>query len=212
MPSSTDSPSPATRRSILGLSPRAWLYIAIAFVIGVGLFLLIWAKQRGADDFYRADSSHTGASGFEFEPLPRPATGDTGLGQPSPAPEDGGEPSARIIETRPPPQPEAAPAPSTPATLAPAGTDSAPVLVSNPPPRYPRASLRRRESGEVLLRVRVGPDGVPSDVSLVQGSGSRHLDRAATDAVRRWRFRPAMRNGQPVSGEVQVPISFQPGG
>lgn len=211
MPPSPASPSPALRRSVLGLSPRAWLYIAIAFVIGVGLFLLIWVKQRGADDFYRADSSRTGASGIEFEPLPQPATGDTGLGAPPPAPQDEGEPSARIIETRPPPGPEPAPASSTPATRTPTGTDSAPVLVSNPPPQYPRAALRRHESGEVLLRVLVGPDGVPSDVSLVQGSGSRHLDRAATDAVRRWRFRPAMRDGQPVSGEVQVPIAFQPG-
>ena len=34
------------------------------------------------------------------------------------------------------------------------------------------------------------------------------LDRAATEAVKRWRFRPAMQGGQPVSGEVQVPITF----
>lgn len=64
----------------------------------------------------------------------------------------------------------------------------------------------------MLLRVHVGADGVPYAVDLVSGSGSRHLDRAATDAVRKWRFRPAMRDGRPVSGAVQVPISFNPRG
>jgi len=211
MPPSADPPRPARGRSIPGLAPRAWLYIAIAFVLGIGLFLLIWAQQRNADDFYRADSSRTGASGMEFEPLPQPATGDAGLGEAPTAPEDGGgEPLARIVDTRPPPAPEPPVAPAAPGQAA-SGAVTPPVPVSSPPPEYPRAALRRRESGEVLLRVQVGPDGVPSDVSLIRGSGSRHLDRAASEAVRRWRFRPAMRGGQPVSGEVQVPISFQPG-
>jgi TonB family protein len=43
---------------------------------------------------------------------------------------------------------------------------------------------------------------------LVQGSGARELDRAAVEAVRRWRFAPATRGGQPVEGSVQVPITF----
>src|SRR3546814_5645944 len=66
-----------------------------------------------------------------------------------------------------------------------AGTlDSPPIPVSSPSPEYPRASLRRRESGNVLLRVHVSPDGVPRSIDLISGSGSRRLDRAATDAVR----------------------------
>ena len=40
------------------------------------------------------------------------------------------------------------------------------------------------------------------------GSGSRSLDRAASSAVKRWRFLPGQRNGQPVGGSVEVPISF----
>jgi protein TonB len=152
--------------------------------------------------------------GSEFEPLPQPDSGDTGLDRPQPAPEDEPAQSARIVETSPAP----APAPTAPAQApgtaaargAPTG-DTPPVVVSSPPPVYPRAALRRRESGDVLLRVHVGADGVPQAVDLVSGSGSRYLDRAASDAVRTWRFRPAMRAGQPVSGQVQVPISFNPG-
>jgi protein TonB len=80
--------------------------------------------------------------------------------------------------------------------------------LSSPAPRYPRDAQRRGETGTVLLRVHVGPDGRPYSVDLVQGSGSRVLDRAASDAVRRWRFRPAVRGGQAVAGEVQVPVTF----
>ena len=67
---------------------------------------------------------------------------------------------------------------------------------------------RRRESGTVMVRVDVGPDGVPTATSLVQGSGSRSLDKAALDAVRRWRFEPAMAGGRPVVASVVVPIEF----
>jgi len=217
MPAPASSPSSDRHASVLGLSPRAWLYVAIAFALGVGLFLLIWANQRGADDFYRADTTRKSVSGAEFEPLPQPDSGDAGLEQPQPAADDEAGQSARIVETapapRPEPQPEATPQP-TAATAAngATGTDIPPVLISSPPPTYPRAALRRRESGTALLRVHVGPDGVPQSVDLVRGSGSRYLDRAASDAVRKWRFRPAMRAGQPVSGQVQVPISFNPGG
>lgn len=213
-------PPPAGRRkSVLGLAPRAWLYVAIAFAVGIGLFLLIWAKQRGADDFYRPDTSLQSATGQVFEPLPQPDSGDAGLDDAQPV-DDDAAPSARIVETRPPAPPPGPPAPAQPASPAgPEATagragaiDSPPVPVSSPAPQYPRAALRRRESGNVLLRVHVGADGVPYAVDLVSGSGSRHLDRAATDAVRKWRFRPAMRDGRPVSGAVQVPISFNPRG
>jgi len=209
MPPSADSSPTRRRRFVLGLSLRAWLSVAIAFALGIGLFLLIWSKQRGADDFYRPDNRHTGASGIEFEPLPQPAIDGTGLGEVQPAPQDGAEPEARIVETAPPPAPPQATPPGTPAA-APTGAYTPPVAISQPMPAYPRAALRRRESGNVLLRVRVGPDGVPTDVSLIDSSGSRHLDRAATDAVRKWRFRPATRDGRPVSGEVRAPVSFKP--
>lgn len=217
MSSPAPSPPSGRRKSVLGLTPRAWLYVAIAFALGIGLFLLIWAKQRGSDDFYRVDTSRQSATGQVFEPLPQPDSGDAGLDDAQPAADDAA-PSARIVETPPPPPGSTVPMqPATPASPdAAAGQagalDSPPVPVSSPPPTYPRAALRRRESGNVLLRVHVGPDGVPRAIDLISGSGSRHLDRAATDAVRKWRFRPAMRDGQPVSGAVQVPISFNPRG
>src|SRR3546814_2540382 len=63
MSSSVPPPSSGRRKSVLGLTPRAWLYVAIAFAVGIGLFLLIWAKQRAEDDFYRADTNRQSATG-----------------------------------------------------------------------------------------------------------------------------------------------------
>ena len=64
-------------------------------------------------------------------------------------------------------------------------------------------------SGTVLVRVDVGPDGVPTSVGISRSSRSRDLDRAAIEAVQRWRFRPAMADGRPTVGSVVVPIEFE---
>jgi protein TonB len=55
----------------------------------------------------------------------------------------------------------------------------------------------------------VGTDGVPLSVDVQQRSGSRDLDRAAVDAVRRWRFSPGQRDGQAIVGSVTVPVDFK---
>lgn len=78
-----------------------------------------------------------------------------------------------------------------------------------PPPVYPRAALRDRLTGTVTLQVLVDIDGRPLEASIAQSSGHRELDRAAVDHVlKRWSFRPAMKNGQPVQAIGLVPIAF----
>lgn len=76
---------------------------------------------------------------------------------------------------------------------------------------YPQQSLVKREQGTVLLRVLVSVDGAPEQVEIQRSSGSRHLDRAAVDAVKRWRFRPGSRNGVAFADWVVVPIDFRLG-
>jgi TonB family protein len=78
-----------------------------------------------------------------------------------------------------------------------------------PAPRYPPQAVRRREEGEVMLRVLVDASGSPGTIEMAQSSGSPRLDGAAVEAVRQWRFAPGVRNGQPVEGWVLVPISFK---
>lgn len=69
----------------------------------------------------------------------------------------------------------------------------------NAPPPYPSMARRLGEEGEVQLDVRVGPDGAVIDVRLKKSSGSQLLDQTAIDTVKKWRFRPATVDGQPVA-------------
>ncbi|KRA21354.1 hypothetical protein ASE43_01250 [Lysobacter sp. Root983] len=183
-----------------------------AFALGLILFALVWSRS-GEYDFYRADGvAPPTAAGPNYAPLPAPMSGNEGSGV-GPAPQSApprGSDQPRLVETAPPPPADAAiPAsPQTPAPAAVASSDPKPIPGQNPAPRYPPQALRRGESGTVTVRVQIGADGVPTDVSVGTTSGSRMLDRAAQDAVRRWRFRPALANGQPVSGTVMVPITF----
>jgi protein TonB len=76
-------------------------------------------------------------------------------------------------------------------------------------PPYPRDALRDGVEGTVMLQVLVGVDGRPLEVTIHAGSGHRRLDEAARRHVlRHWRFRPALRGGEPVQALGLVPIEF----
>lgn len=80
---------------------------------------------------------------------------------------------------------------------------------SAPPPPYPPEAERRRLEGTVLLQVLVDVDGRPLEVLVQRSSGHRALDDAARKFVlKRWTFRPAMRNGQAVQAIGLVPVKF----
>jgi protein TonB len=187
-------------------SRRALLWILGAFALGLALFLLVW---RGGDsDFYRAGPAAPTAAPPQYAPLPAPVAGGSAdvsnVPAPSPQTDDEGQP--RLVETAPPPPPAAPAPPTRPGT---AVSTSQPQPISTPAPRYPSQSLRNGEQGTVMVSAEIGPDGVPSSVEVARSSGSRNLDRAAVDAVRHWRFRPAMADGRATSGRVQVPITFK---
>jgi protein TonB len=214
--SETPSNSPVPRAG-LRLSRRNWIVIAAAFGIGLLLFLLLWAGHRNDNDFYRANGPAQGPSGQVFEPLPVPMPADEAGNAPAADDEDRAPGMVGIDETRPaapPPTAPVAPAPATPATPPESGpglADSVPMPIGKPSAPYPVEALRNGDTGTVLLRVTVGPDGVPSGIALAKSSRSRALDRAAMSAVRSWRFRPAMSNGQPVAATVQIPVSYNLG-
>lgn len=200
--------SVSPHESSLRLSPRAWLLVAAAIAIGALLFLALWIDQRNDRDFYRSGERRQDASGQVFEPLPAPPVADDGAGR-MPAPDRDTPPavSGRIEPTAP-PAPAQERMPEVPPPAVDMAPGSAPVAIETPPPRYPPAALRRGESGEVLLRIDVDIEGRAANVDVVRGSGSRALDRAAISAVRDWRFRPGQRDGRPVPGVVNVPITF----
>ncbi len=68
-----------------------------------------------------------------------------------------------------------------------------------------------QKGGEVILVLRVEPDGTPNLQSVrVRSSTHAALTRAALQVAPRLRFEPAMRDGRPVPGWVQVPLNFLP--
>jgi protein TonB len=205
MPQRMSSNPPSSARSWLP-SRKALLAVAVAFVAGLLLFLALWLDMRDNNSFYRTIEAPRSTEGQVFAPLPVPApAGEEGHLGGDEEPGEGPLPAfPQPVARAPRPAAPAAPAP----VAAPAVADSAPRPISSPAPRYPREAQRRGAAGTVVLRVHVGIDGEPQAIDLVQGSGFRELDRAAADAVRRWRFAPATHGGQPVEAAVQVPVTF----
>lgn len=110
------------------------------------------------------------------------------------------------IEEAPPPPPSPSPGEIAPPPVVPPSFVAA--YLSNPPPDYPSTSKRLREQGRVLVRVHVSRDGHPLSVALEKGSGFERLDRAALDAVRRWKFVPARQGDDAIEAAVLVPLDF----
>lgn len=81
--------------------------------------------------------------------------------------------------------------------------------LANPKPLYPKSARRNGEAGKVILKVLVTREGLAGRVELESSSGSDALDRSALEAVRRWRFTPATRGGEPLEAWVHVPIEFR---
>ena len=90
---------------------------------------------------------------------------------------------------------------------APATSEDSSIQASRPPLRfaYPvYTDVRAR--GAVALTASVDPDGAVRSVRMV--SGKRALAAAAVRAVRQWRYRPYLKDGQPVATETNIVISF----
>ncbi|UYB50971.1 TonB family protein [Xanthomonas sp. AM6] len=125
---------------------------------------------------------------------------------------------APLVDASPAPLPAAAADPA-PAAVAepsvPPGPANAPVAgmqlqyLRAPAPPYPRDALREGLQGSVLLRVLVGVDGQPLEVSIAKSSGHRILDQAAREQVlKRWKFHAALQQGVPVQAYGLVPVDF----
>ena len=79
----------------------------------------------------------------------------------------------------------------------------------NKDPVYPVEASIRGERGAVTLLIHVSPEGLASDVDIAESSGYAALDRSARDAVLKWHFLPAVKDGKPIEFEMPLRVVFR---
>jgi TonB family protein len=73
-------------------------------------------------------------------------------------------------------------------------------------PEYPELARRARVEGEVVLKISVNEEGYVSNVEII--SGHQLLRQAAVDAVKQWKYEPALSNGKPSAAKTTVMVHF----
>jgi periplasmic protein TonB len=80
------------------------------------------------------------------------------------------------------------------------------LLVRKVNPVYPPLARQARIQGVVILQAQISRDGNIENLQLI--SGHPMLAPAAIDAVKQWKYRPYLLNGEPVEVETQVQVNF----
>jgi protein TonB len=81
------------------------------------------------------------------------------------------------------------------------------LLVKKVSPVYPDEALVRRIEGSVALEANISSNGDVTDVKVT--SGDEILGRAASDAVKQWKYKPYYLNSQPVAIRTQIKLNFK---
>jgi iron complex outermembrane recepter protein len=82
----------------------------------------------------------------------------------------------------------------------------APKVIDSPAAVYPAASI---EKASVVTLVTVDASGQVTGAEVVE-SGGAAFDAAALEAVKRWKFQPATRDGAPIPARIRIPFRFEP--
>jgi protein TonB len=80
------------------------------------------------------------------------------------------------------------------------------LLVRKVPPTYPPLARQARIQGVVILQAQISKDGNIENLQLI--SGHPMLAPAAIEAVKQWKYRPYLLNGEPVEVDTQVQVNF----
>ena len=81
------------------------------------------------------------------------------------------------------------------------------LLIKRVDPVYPPGALHLRIQGTVQLLATISKDGSITQVQVL--SGEKQLIAAAVDAVKRWKYKPYLLNGEPVEIQTQVTMTFK---
>lgn len=110
------------------------------------------------------------------------------------------------LTSPPPPPPPPPPASGAQSPLRLGGSVAQGNLIYSPPPTYPEAARAAQVSGVVILNATISPEG--SVESLSVASGNALLNQAAMDAVKQWRYKPTISNGQAVRIQTTITVNF----
>jgi protein TonB len=80
------------------------------------------------------------------------------------------------------------------------------LLIRKIQPAYPPLARQARIQGTVLLQAEISRDGTIENLRLI--SGHPMLAPAAIEAVKQWRYKPYILNGEPVEVETQITVNF----
>ncbi len=134
---------------------------------------------------------------------PAPNLGDIGVPGGTGIP--GGSGSQLLSLLRPPVVPQPAPPPTVRRVIVSRGVVSG-FLISQVKPVYPTLAIQARIQGDVVLAAVISRNGTIENLHAL--SGHPMLIPAALDAVRQWRYRPYLLNGEPVEVETQIIVAF----
>lgn len=88
------------------------------------------------------------------------------------------------------------------------GGVSAPRALATPDPEYSEEARKAKYQGVVVLWLIVDQGGKPRDIRVARSLGMG-LDQKAVEAVKNWRFEPAMKDGRPVAVQINVEVNFR---
>jgi protein TonB len=88
------------------------------------------------------------------------------------------------------------------------GGVSRPELIFKPEPEYSEEARKAKFQGTVLLSIVVMADGSTSNIRVIRPLGLG-LDEKAIEAVRKWKFRPSLKDGNPVAVHANVEVNFR---
>ena len=84
---------------------------------------------------------------------------------------------------------------------------TAPRTIYAPPAEFSEQARREKYQGVVTLSAIVNSTGTVASLRVISAAGMG-LDEKALEAVRQWKFKPAMKDGKPVAVQIAVQVSF----
>jgi TonB family protein len=96
-------------------------------------------------------------------------------------------------------------------------TPPKPIQIANP--EFSELARKKKLGGDVMVVLTVDADGMPQNVRVARSLADKvapkdrkaalSLDEKAIEAVQKYRFKPATRDGNPVAAEIHIDVNFQ---